>query len=132
MKEKSQNYQNGFSLIEIVLLIVLLGISIPPLANLMKSNLMTTGKLSNVSNATFCARQRMEQIISDYTSQGYAYITTSGRYLSRTDQNITTTVAVTTSTWSGQNYAQVTVTASVPNLTNSISLVVDLPGDLFP
>lgn len=131
---KTQNNQNGFSLIEVVLMIVILGIAVPPLINLMKTNLKGTGDLSQVSNATFIARQQMEQIISDYTSHGFSKTFRTGQYPSQTSNGITTTVIFdTTATWNGSRYATVTVTASVPNLsTNSISLMAYLPRDYFP
>lgn len=132
MKKENRNRQHGFSLLEIILLIVLLGIGIPPLANLMRANLTGTGKMSQISNTTFCARQRMEQVISDYTSRGYAYVTTTGQYPSRTDAGVTTTVSIATSTWCGNVYMQVTVTASVPNTGSTLSLVTYLPRDIFP
>jgi Tfp pilus assembly protein PilV len=129
MKRKRQN---GFSIIEVILLIVLMGIAIPPLANLLRANLNSTGKMSNVSKTTFYLQQRMEQIIADYTRRnGYAYITVTGRYGSQTADGITTTVTVVTGTWNAVNYAKVTVTAAVPGMDRNISVTSCLPQGLF-
>ncbi len=124
--------ENGLSLIEIILLILMLGIAIPPLANLMKTNLVASGRLANVPKTAFYAQQRMEEVIADYTSQGYAYITAGGRYSSETIGGVTTAVSVSTGTWNSIQYARITVTAAVPNMSGNISLTTDVPQELFP
>ena len=129
---KRLGYETGLSLIEIILLIVMLGIAVPPLANLMKTNLVASGRISNVPKTAFYAQQRMEQVIADYTSQGYSYITTNGRYGPQVLGGVTTSVSVATGTWSGIQYARITVTADVPNLARTITLTTDVPQDLFP
>jgi len=116
--------QDGFSLIEIVLLIVLMGIAIPPLAHLMKINLISSGKLSSMSKTSFYAQQRMEQVIADYTANGYTALTTNGRYSTQTVGGVTTSVSITASTWTGINYATVTISASIPNVPGSYFTVV--------
>ncbi len=123
--------QDGFSLIEVVLLIVLLGIAIPPLAHLMKTNLVSSGKLSSMTKTSFYAQQRLEQVISDYTANGYTALTTNGRYATQTVGGITTTVSVSTATWTNIDYATVTVTASIPNVPGSnFTVVTCLPQGL--
>jgi type II secretory pathway pseudopilin PulG len=134
MKKENFKIQKGFSLLEVILLIVLLGIAIPPLAALLKTNLISTGKMTNVSKTSFYAEQRMEQVIADYTGQGsggYAYITTSGRYPAQTVDGITTTVTVTTGTYGTITYAKVTVTAPIAGMNSSISFSTCLPNGLF-
>jgi len=62
---KSLHGSQGFTLIEAVMVIVVIGIAIPSLMGLASSSLIGTGNSSKLSRAVFLAQEKMEVIKAD-------------------------------------------------------------------
>lgn len=108
--------QDGLTLVEMVMVIVVLGIAIPSLMSLVGKSLEGSIKSQNLSQAVFFAQEKMEQIKADKAnaSRGYGYVTTDGRYSSDTPRvGFTRSVSVTTgASHNGVTYALVVVTVA--------------------
>lgn len=76
--------QQGYSLVEIVLVIIILGITIPPLLNLFSYNLTNSSESEYSTRALYFAEERMEEILGDKRAsdagKGFGYILAPGRY----------------------------------------------------
>ena len=73
---------DGFTLIEVVLIIAILAIAIPSLVDLLSTTLIKSNKLAILSQAISYAQEKMEQIIADKKSlaKGYNWVIAPGRY----------------------------------------------------
>lgn len=73
--------EEGLSLIEVVIILVILGIAVIPLSRLSINNLKIGGQYSHMTRAIFYAQERMEQIIADYAAvdggRGYDWVRTN-------------------------------------------------------
>ncbi len=73
--------EQGISLVEIVLVIVVIGISILPLSRLSNANMKNGGKYATLTRATYYAQEVMEQVIADYAAvdagRGYSWVRTN-------------------------------------------------------
>jgi len=65
---KRFNKEHGMSLVEVVVMIVVLGLSIGPLSKLAKINLNSGAKAAEQTKAVLYAKGIMEHIIADYRS----------------------------------------------------------------
>lgn len=74
-KRLNKNGERGISLVEVILIMVILGISVIPLSRLSVGNLTSEGKYSIMMNAMYHAEEVMERIIADYaaTADGRGY-----------------------------------------------------------
>lgn len=61
--------EEGLSLIEIVLIIVIMGISVMPISRLSVTNMTGTVDAFSMSRSQFYAKMLMEEIIGDYLSK---------------------------------------------------------------
>jgi len=90
--------QKGFTLIELILVIVVLGISVVPLTQLVTTNQKAVGDIALYVQAEFFTQSVMEEIIADYKSsaRGYdwAIANWSGRTVNHHDLSITATVSI--------------------------------------
>ena len=75
---RSFRREEGLSLIEVVIILVILGITIIPLSRLSIGNLRIGGQYSMMTRAVYYAQERMEQIIADYAAvdggRGYDWV----------------------------------------------------------
>ncbi len=73
--------ERGVSLIEIILVMVVLGIAVFPLAQLAVMNTNSGGKYVTMTRAIYHAEELMEQIIADYAAvdagRGYDWVITN-------------------------------------------------------
>ena len=76
----------GFSLIELILVIVFLGIAVLSSMNLMSQSLSGSIKGEMSLTAVDLANEKMELIFSDKNTKGYGYVS-QGRYGIETDVN---------------------------------------------
>jgi type II secretory pathway pseudopilin PulG len=108
--------EEGLTLVEMVMVIVVLGIAIPSLMSLVGKSVESSIDSENLSKAVFFAQQKIEQIKADKAnaSRGYDYVTTNGQYGSDTPAaGFSRSVLVTTgSSHNGVAYALVAVTVS--------------------
>ena len=74
----SPKWEKGATLVEVVLILVILGISVIPLSRLAIGNMTSGGKNTMVSRAIFYAEELMEQVIADYAAvnagRGYDWV----------------------------------------------------------
>lgn len=108
--KKQTESEKGFTLIELVIVIVLLGISILPLSNLLRQNLKSTAEVEIIAKASFFAQQKIEQVLRDYNATGNANIT-PGDY-SESNSGMTCSVSSSLDSLNGIRYYDVTVTVS--------------------
>lgn len=70
--------EEGLSLVEIVMILVILGITMVPLSQLSIGNAKRGGQYALMTKAIFLAQERMEQIIADYAAgnagRGYDWV----------------------------------------------------------
>lgn len=109
----------GYSLIEIILVILILGIAIPPIIHLFSYNLENSVQSEAYTRATYFAEEKMEEILADkrasYAGKGYNYILAPGRYpddVPETGFTRTITIDTLNKVLNGVHYAEITVTVS--------------------
>jgi prepilin-type N-terminal cleavage/methylation domain-containing protein len=125
----------GFTLIEVVAAVVLLGIAVPPILAFLAQSGVKGVFPERQTAAYFLAVEKLETIIADRHSpnRGYAYLTTANYPAETLSDGYTRTVAFQevaptslASAQSGSGYLRITVTVSYANPTGSyrISYVV--------
>jgi len=81
---KSLTNQRGYSLIEIIMVIIIVAIAIPPLLSLLSSVLVDSHDSEVLTQAVTFAQEKMEEIIADKKAddggRGYDWVVTPGRY----------------------------------------------------
>lgn len=111
--------EEGASLIEVVLLLVILGIALVPLTQLTVNNAKNGAKYLIMTRASTFAQERMEEVIADYRAEdagrGYAFVLANWAGQSDTPAaGFTRTVSISGEMiLNGVTY--VTVTVSVAN-----------------
>ncbi|MFQ5603782.1 MAG: prepilin-type N-terminal cleavage/methylation domain-containing protein [bacterium] len=115
-KKKIKN-SRGFTLIEVVLIIVVLAIAIPSLMRLLSSVLDNSQRSVIISKAVIYAQEKMDEIIADKQNplRGFNWVVTPGTYQSDIPSNDYTRSVVIDTTGKIQNgvrYALVQVSVS--------------------
>lgn len=74
----------GFTLIEVIMVIVVFAIAVPTLMTVLSSTLDSSNKSAVISQAATYAQEKIEGIIGDKKnpSKGFDWVTTTGRYSS--------------------------------------------------
>jgi len=118
------NEQNGYSLIEIVITIVFIGIAFPGLIAFFTNTLNDSVVNQVSSQAISLAQSRMEEITADKLdpSRGIDYIRTSGQYPDETIGNYGRRVVVRDSIISGVTGVYVEVETSHAVMVNNYNL----------
>lgn len=118
----------GYSLIEIILVILILAIAIPPVIHLFSYNLENSVDSEIYTKATYFAEERMEEVLADKrassSGKGYDYILGVGRYpddLPETGYSRAVSVDTTGKIINGVSYAEVIITVNHSNI-NSVVL----------
>jgi len=112
----------GFTLIEMVLIIVIAAVAILPLSMLFANTSIRSGDARNATTAAQLAQARMEELTADKNSpaRGFSYLVT-GNYPAETPvaafsgYNRSVSIAVD-STYDGVTFRTVSVTVSCPNI----------------
>ena len=112
---------HGFSLIEVIMIIVLSGIGMYTLMNLISWNVINTEESQTVTRAVLNAREKMDEIIADKKSpaRGYNWVVTPGQYPSEVlEHGFTRSVAIDTTgkIFNGMAYALVHVRVNHPDI----------------
>ena len=81
LKNTRSNSQ-GFTLIEIIMIIVIFAIAVPTSMTVLSSTLDSSNKSTAISRAATHAQDKMEEIVGDKKnpSRGFDWVTTPGRY----------------------------------------------------
>ena len=70
--------ERGMSLIEVIIILVVMGVSVVPLGNLFTRNMVYGGRYATMTRAIHYCQEWMEQIISDYAAEtagrGYDWV----------------------------------------------------------
>ncbi|MCD6167572.1 hypothetical protein DRQ11_07015 [candidate division KSB1 bacterium] len=119
IKNLHPNSERGFSLVELVFVIVFISIALTAILNTFSTSVSSSVDSEYVSLAVQLAEGKMEQIKSDKAGKGYSYLV-AGNYPSENNPDgysgFSRTVNITTYT----NYKVVTVTVThsdVPTVT---------------
>ncbi|GEM_PF-1443316 len=74
----------GFTLIEVIMIIVVFAIAVPTLMTVLSATLDSSNKSVVISQAATYAQEKIEEIIGDKRnpSKGFDWVTTTGRYSS--------------------------------------------------
>jgi Tfp pilus assembly protein PilV len=117
----------GFSMMEVVMMVILLGVVVLPLARLSIVNLRSVGKYAITTKAIYDAQSIMEQVLADYgnSSRGYNYIRANYNGVTRPTNTGLFTARVTLSVETvldGITYTAVTVTLSGGGLPEKVIL----------
>lgn len=121
-KRKIRNC-DGFTLIEVILIIIVFAIAIPPLVNLLSTTLEKSDNSAIMSRAVLYAQEKMEQIIADKRNpaRGYDWVTAPGTYLSDVPSaGYARSVTITTAgnMYNGVAYAFLQVTLTHNNISD--------------
>ena len=81
-KELSNN--QGFTLIEVIMIIVIFAIAVPTLMTVLSSTLDSSNKSAVISQAALFTQEKIEKILGDKRnpSKGFDWVTSQGRYSS--------------------------------------------------
>ena len=95
--------QAGYSLIEIIITIVFVGIAFPGLIAFFTNIMIDSVESGAYTQAIVLTQSKMEEITADKLSpdRGYDYIRTSGQYPTETIGQFTRTTTVTDTVFSG-------------------------------
>jgi len=120
--------ERGDSLVEIILVIVLLGIAIPPVLHIFSYNVSNSVDSEQYTKAVFFAEEKMEEILAAKREyQGSGYNNMIYHYLGQTEdvpeEGYTRTVRVDTTgkSWNGIPYAEIRVVVHSPQI-DSVAL----------
>ncbi|NOZ57911.1 MAG: prepilin-type N-terminal cleavage/methylation domain-containing protein [Calditrichaeota bacterium] len=108
--------QLGFSLLEVILVVVLIAIAIPPLLRLFSHSILGSVDSELRTKATLYAQEKLEQILNDKkVAGGFQTVITPGRYPPDVpEEGFTRTVQIQSDglSYNGVPYARVVVTVS--------------------
>jgi Tfp pilus assembly protein PilV len=114
--------QSGFTLIEVVLIIVVAGVAVLPLSMLFANASIHSGDAKNATVAAQLAQTKMEEIAADKNSpmRGFAYLV-AGNYPAESPvtafPNYSRSVTIAPdSTYDGVTFRTVSVTVTCPNI----------------
>ena len=117
--------EKGASFIEIILIIVILGITMLPLSRLAMNNIISTGNHSTMTRAMYYAQEVMEQVIADYAAtdggRGYTWVMANwdNQSASGPPAGLSSLVTIgTPDTLDGITYAPLNVTVSGSDIEN--------------
>jgi Tfp pilus assembly protein PilV len=106
----------GYSLIEVILVVLIIAIAIPPILQLFSDNLTNSMDSEIYTKACYLAEEKMEEIFADKraSGRGYDYIVEVGQYLSVTPvTGFTCSVSIDeTKSYAGIDFAEIVVTVS--------------------
>lgn len=114
--------QNGFSLVETILLIIILAISMPAITRLLQQNVMGSVQTTSLNKAAFYAQERLEQVIGEWantssTGNVHAAFESMSDYHFSPDTpeaGFTTDVGVRNDIYNGVSIKEITVTCTNP------------------
>jgi Tfp pilus assembly protein PilV len=119
--------EKGFSLVEVIVIILILSITVLPLSHLAISNIDSGRTYTLMTRGTFYAQEIMESIMADYIAgadagRGYNYvIATWPGTVSNPPTGYTGTVSISApTTVNGVTYVTVTVTVSANGMPNIV------------
>jgi prepilin-type N-terminal cleavage/methylation domain-containing protein len=124
LKSRMTSGESGYSLVELIITIILIGIAFPGLLGFLTNSIFNTVENEVINKAVLLATDKMEQITADKNelTRGIPYITTPNQYPSESIDQFIRNVLVQTSLIDNIPIIKVTVTITHPVLTNSFNL----------
>ena len=118
------NKEAGYSLVELIATVILVGIAVPGLLIFLTESMTDTAKNEIISQAIQLAGQKMEQICADKNelTRGFSYIGTPGRYPGETINQFTISVLVQSLVLNNVEALEVKVIVSHPAMGESYNL----------
>ena len=115
--------QRGMTLIEVIILVVVLAIGLPVLALLLTEGARHGLRAERITQATLLAQEKMDQIIAEKRTRGYAYVDSVLRIAGYYDDSldVATVRYRRATTWQDttdgtEDYKEVTVTVSADQI----------------
>ncbi len=115
--------QNGFSVIEVILVIMIIAVAVPPILTMFGQNLTSSMEAEFYTKAVYYCEERLEQILADKralsSGKGYDYILQVNRYPDDNPESVyTRTVTIDTvgHVYESIRYAEVMVSVSHPQI----------------
>ena len=121
--KKILNKSDGYSLIEMILVILILAIAIPPIVNIFSQNLNKNVNSEIYTKASLFAEEKLEQILSDKRVNSYSFVTANDRYQDdspATGFSRSVSIIDASKIINGIPYAEVVVTVSHINITDVV------------
>ena len=118
--------ERGFSLVEVIIILVIIGIAAIPLSRLSVRNMVFSGRYATMTKAISYAQERLEQVIADYAAssagRGYDWVRSNWAGSSDTPlTGFTRSVSISSQqTLNGVTYVVVTVSVSAPDINNVV------------
>jgi prepilin-type N-terminal cleavage/methylation domain-containing protein len=118
------NKENGYTLLELVLVIILVGVAFPGLLAFFTNSMQDSVKNEVITQAIILAQGKMEQITTDKhePGRGMNYIKLSGQYPVETIGPFVRSVTVQDVTLSGVDGVKVSVSISHPSMSQEFTL----------
>ena len=119
--QNQRKSERGFSLVELIIVILVIGVSIVPLTTLIRTNQRGIGDFTLAIQAEYFTQSVMEELIADYTalSRGYDYVINNWTGVSRSHPRMDMTAGVgiveDTDAYTGIQYADVVVSVNMNN-----------------
>ena len=113
----------GYSLIEIIMVVIILAIAIPPIINIFSQNLTHNVNSEIYTKANYFAEKKLEEILADKRSNSYSYIVAENRYQNDTPgTGFTRTISIDENNKiiNGIPYAEIIITVSHSNINNVV------------
>jgi Tfp pilus assembly protein PilE len=111
--------QKGMTLMEVILIIIILGITVVPLTQVSMGNLKASARAARLTKAVFACQSILDQVIGYYENNGYAAARTryaggeSGTCVPTGSSGLTYTIAMSAeATVATVTYCDVTVTVT--------------------
>lgn len=115
----SKNREGGYSLIELIVTIIIIGIAFPGLLGFIANSMIDTVKNDVINEAILLAGEKMEQICADKNdpTRGIVYITTPNQYPPEAIEKFTRNVTVQNIMIDNIPVTEVIVTITHPAIT---------------
>ena len=124
---KKLDSQGGFSVIEVILVILILAISVPPILSLFSQNLTSSVESEIYTKAIYYAEEKMEEILADKRAisagKGFGYVLQPGRYVSDSPESgFARSVSIDTlgNVFDSVRFARIRVTVSHSQIANVV------------
>ena len=123
-KFNSVNGEGGYSLMELVATIILIGVTFPALIGFITGSMTDTIKNEYISKAIILAGEKMEEICADKNelSRGIPYISAPNQYPSEVIDQFTRNVSVQSILFNNVPAIEVIVTVNHPGLSGPYTL----------
>ncbi len=119
--------QKGFSVIEVILVVLIIAVAVPPILSMFSQNLTSSVEAEFYTKAAYYCEEKLEQILADKraskSGKGYDYILQANRYPDDNPETVyTRTVTIDTAghVYESIRYAEVKVSVSHPQITTVV------------